>query len=459
MRRRRPLSIALSLWAAAAVAAQAVGPAEPAAAQQPEPPNLLIIVTDDQRAKTLSVMPHTRAWFKRRGLSFPDATVTTPLCCPSRASIFTGRYAHNHGVQGNNGSALDPSTTIQHTLSHQGYQTGIVGKYLNNWNLSVPPPDFDRWAIFNRGYFGSRFNVNGLDRTIRRYSTDFISTKSGHFLDAFEADDDSPWLLFVTPYAPHRPATPAPRHEDAPVPPWKKNPAVKEKDRTDKPPFVQSRWVKPRRVAKIRAKQLRSQMAVDDLVEDLMQRLGELGERGSTLAVFMSDNGLLWREHGILDKRLPYLPSVSVPLLLRWPGHLPKGATASGFAANIDIAPTALEAAGVAPPATMDGTSLLSLTLRERLLIEYWEEGVKKFPTWASTLTVAYQYTEYYAEDGVTPTFIEYYDLSSDPWQLENLLGNAKGGDDPPPGTLAVLSQQLATDRQCQGTTGPVACP
>ncbi|MGH2724695.1 MAG: sulfatase family protein [Actinomycetota bacterium] len=464
MRRIRPprtITVSVVLASAVAAAGPIDQPARGQGASAP-PPNILVIVTDDQRAGSLSVMPSTRHWFRKRGLRFPDAFVTTPLCCPSRASIFTGRYAHNHGVQSNNGGeGLDPETTLQRSLRDAGYQTGIAGKYFNGWDLSVDPPHFDRWAVFNRGYFDSTFNVNGKPRTVPGYSTDFLGRKVGHFLNDFEAEDDRPWLLFVAPHAPHRPATPATRHKHAPVPPWNKSPAVRERNRSDKPPFVQDRWVPNHRAAKVRAKQLRSLMAVDDLVEGVMADLGALGERGNTLAIFVSDNGYLWREHGWLDKRLPYLPSVEVPLYLRWPGHLPEGEARPGLVANIDIAPTVLEAAGVSPDPgkAMDGRSLFSSGLRERLLLEYWREGKGKSPTWASTITTSFQYTEYYEDDGTTTTFVEYYDLTADPWQLVNLLGNGKPGDDPSAESLAARSLQLAADRRCAGTEGPVACP
>jgi arylsulfatase A-like enzyme len=129
-------------------------------------PNILIIVTDDQRAGTLGVMPQTRRWFQQQGTTYTNAFATTPLCCPSRSSILTGRYAHNHGVLKNfMGGRLDHATTIERRLDQAGYTTGIAGKFLNSWKPEDDPPNFDRWAIFNPhidpGYFNSRFNVNG----------------------------------------------------------------------------------------------------------------------------------------------------------------------------------------------------------------------------------------------------------------------------------------------------------
>jgi arylsulfatase A-like enzyme len=110
-------------------------------------PNVLIIVTDDQRGG-LGVMPATRTWLKKGGTKFDNAFVTTPLCCPSRASIFTGRYTHNHHVYSNDGEgpSLIQESTLQYYLQQAGYETALYGKYLNGWDISHPPPYFDKYA-------------------------------------------------------------------------------------------------------------------------------------------------------------------------------------------------------------------------------------------------------------------------------------------------------------------------
>ena len=121
----------------------------PLAGASTTPPNVLVIVTDDQRINTMHQMPQTRELFAGGGTTFPHAFVTTPLCCPSRASIFTGEYAHNHGVTVNpiGRPVLDHKVTIQHALLGDGYETAIVGKFLNSWDLSQAPPFFDHYAI------------------------------------------------------------------------------------------------------------------------------------------------------------------------------------------------------------------------------------------------------------------------------------------------------------------------
>ena len=216
----------------------------------------------------------------------------------------------------------------------------------------------------------------------------------------------------------------------------------------------------------MRARQLRTLMSVDDMVGRIFESMGELGERRDTLAIFLSDNGFIWADHRIGgenktagQKRLPYTASIGIPLLIRWPGQVPQGATSARLTGTVDIAPTVLDAAGVAPdPAAppLDGRSLLQPAVRDRVLLEYWRLGKAPFKTWASTRTRAFQYTEYYGEDRRTVVFREYYDLIRDPWQLRNLLRDGDPSNDP---SLGGLEAQLSADRTCAGTQGAQGCP
>jgi arylsulfatase A-like enzyme len=439
-------------------------PRGPIAAGGTEPrPNVLIIVTDDQRSDTLSVMPKTRKWFRAGGVEFPEAVVTTPLCCPSRGSFFTGMYVHNHLVRGNTDSArLDQRATVQRYLQEAGYRTGIVGKYFNDWTLANDPPYFDRWVISRAGYTNRPFNVNGTVRRIGAYSTGFIGDRATSMLRSFEGSDAAPWLLFVTPNAPHGPHLAEPRYQDASVPAWRSTPATRERDRSDKPAGVQNADFGPNEAARVWEKQLRTLLSVDDMVGSLMQELGRLGERNRTLAFFASDNGYLLAEHGLSDKRWPYAQSVEVPFFARWAGHFPEGSTDDRLAANIDIVPTVLGAAGVAPDPEypVDGRSLLQAATRDRLLIEHFRDPLKpNVPAWASITTREFQYTEYYDQDSGEISFREYYDLLDDPWQLDNLYEDTDPHNDPPAGTTAALSTRLARDLRCEGTSGLRACP
>jgi arylsulfatase A-like enzyme len=187
------------------------------------PPNILIIVTDDQRAEgTLLLMPRTRHFFQAGGTRFTNAVATTPLCCPSRATILTGRYAHNTGVRSQNPAPLDRTTLFPRLLRAAGYKTALVGKFLNSWGLLRPPPHFDRWATIGgqSKYRDPTFNLNGDIQRLAGYSTDLIGGLAARFLRAFERADTAPWLLYVAPVAPHLPWPPARRHAGASVPRW-----------------------------------------------------------------------------------------------------------------------------------------------------------------------------------------------------------------------------------------------
>lgn len=428
-------------------------------------PNILLIVTDDQRSTdTLGVMGQTRRFFRGGGKEFTNAFATTPLCCPSRATIFTGRYAHNTGIRQNSDDDLDMSTIFPRLLARNGYRTAMAGKFLNAWRQRRLP-HFDHWALLKIAlskYVRPWFNVDGETSRFEGYSTDLIGKHAVDFLQLFEReDDDAPWFLYVAPAAPHSPWIPAARHARAPVPRWRGNPSVRERDRSDKPAYVRQADYTLADGNLVRTGQLRTLMAVDDMVGRIVRTLDTLGEKRDTLAIFTSDNGFLWADHRFGgegghagEKRVPYTPSVEVPFFLRWPGQVEAGSTDPRLVGNVDIAPMVLSAAGIAPdPALppLDGRSLLSSGARARILLEYWKEPRRRIPTWASMRTRRFQYVEYYKPDG-RRFFREYYNLRKDPWQLENLLGDGTRRNDP---DVGMLQARLVRDRQCVGG----ACP
>ncbi|MGH2812198.1 MAG: sulfatase-like hydrolase/transferase, partial [Actinomycetota bacterium] len=374
------------------------------------------------------------------------------------ASIFTGRYVHNNGVLHQaDGGALDHSSTIQRYLGDAGYFTAIVGKFLNKWDKSNPPPHFGRYAIFSGGYYDTWWSVDGNSVKVSDYSTTFVGDQSIRLLRAFKDGNDArPWLLFATPFAPHLPSTPEEKYADTPIADWAGNPAVGEEDRSDKPPHVQARQVSLDTMADLRRDQLRTLLSVDDLVERLFLELEAQGELDNTLVFFLSDNGFLWGEHYIDKKFVPYTSSIGVPYLVRWPHEAALDPTDTRLVATIDVAPTILDVTNVSPLLVepIDGRSLLAGTSRDRLLTEYWQDddNVKNVPTWASLRTLAYQYVEYYDASGAI-TFREYYDLAADPYQLVNVLADGVQSNDP--SNLRVLSRQLADARRCKGTRCP----
>jgi arylsulfatase A-like enzyme len=415
------------------------------------PPNVLIILTDDQRpTDTMHVMPETLQRFGAEGVAYPNAVATTPLCCPGRAGIMTGQFAHNNGVRTNGDvEALgNHASTLQRYLDDAGYQTGLVGKFLNQWEIEDNPPHWDRWSMLQPGpdYFSSEWNIQGVTQTINEYSTDFAAERAVSYVDEFNApvNDDQPWFLYVAPYAPHAPYQPAPEYANADVGVWPGNPAVFEKDKSDKPPAVQRRKRNLADAQPIRDNQLRMLMSVDDMVEDVFDRLQVEGELDNTIAFFLSDNGFLWSDHGLGGKNEPYLPSARIPFFVRWPGQLTGGTVDPRLAANIDVAPTALDAIGQPVPSSMDGQSLLRAQSRTKILVEGWNR--QHLGGWASMLTPRYQYIEWYADDNVTVQFRELYDITKDPYQLKNVLGDGKKSND---SDRRGLARELRAARTC----------
>jgi len=419
------------------------------AAPPPSRPNILLVVLDDARTGSTEVMSKMEGWLRRDGTYFPNTVATTPSCCPSRASLLSGRFTHNHGVdqQGAIGR-YDHDRTLQHDLKAAGYATAAVGKLFNQWLLGERPPGFDKWALTHGGYERAWFGVEGKSRRVG-YSTTFIGEQVNRYVDGFEADDARPWFVYAGFTAPHSPYTPEDRYASREFP-WDGNPAVRETDRRDKPSWVRKYRVSPEEGAATRTAQLRTLLSVDDAVESVRRHLLDRGELDDTLVVLLSDNGKAWSEHGLPGKFTPYLESVNVPVYLWWPGHVAAGAADRRLAALVDVTPTLLAAAGLRPTYEIDGRSLLGPARRDRVLLEYSRDSANgSFPTWASLFSWGrYQYTEYYDGAG-RRTDREYYDLAADPWQLTNLLGDETPSNDPP---VADLADKLAAQRRCAGS-------
>ena len=429
------------------------------AADRAEPrPNVLVIVTDDQRGG-LSVMPAVRKWMRDEGTFYPNAYATTPLCCPSRASIMSGMYAHNHGVQGNpDALTFNPDQTLQAYLSEEGYETALYGKYLNNYPLDADLPHFDRYGYFccnpkasPDSYIGGEWNLDGEVETVEDYSTDFIADRTVDFISS----TTEPWYAYVAPIAPHEPFVAEPKYADVALPDWEGNPATAEADRSDKPGYG------PRTNATLatgnrhRKAQLRTLMSVDDMVERLFETLREQDQLDNTVVVFMSDNGYMWGEHGLIGKPYPYSQSVDIPMFMRFPESLDPGLVDERLVANIDVAPTILDAVGIDPLTPMDGRSVLDDGWeRERAFTEFLNPFSETRAPWRSVTTDHAQYIQYYGTGGEVIDQ-EYYDLDADPWQLTNLLDDDNLHNDPPAELVGQLASELAADGACAAEDCP----
>ena len=445
----------LALGVVAVAAARGTGRAGDRAAQRPRP-NVLVIVTDDARAETLAAMPKTRRWIGDAGVTFTNGFAPTPSCCPSRASIFSGRYVHNHGVLRQQlAGHLDQTTTLASYLEDAGYHTAMAGKFLNRWPLKTPPPGYDRYALANGGYYDQLWAVDGAVRRVPTYSTTFIGDQFLADLDSFERDDATPWFAYLATFAPHDPRVPEPKYAKATFPELDKVGPSTVPPVAGKPRYLADRTsVSLAEAARVRTGQLRTLLSVDDLVDRVMRRLSDTGELDNTLVFFLSDNGYAWGEHRHVGKFVPYTESIKVPFVVSWPGHLAAGAVDDRMVATIDIKPTVLAAAGIPlrDGDVVDGRSLLDGGRRERLLAEYWldQANAPGIRDWAALRTPAWQYIEDYDQPGGA-TFREFYDLTRDPGMDRNLLADHDPANDPP----AAIQAELAAARTCKGADCP----
>jgi len=473
--RRRAIRWAAAILLAATAATVAILLATSTAATGPQAethqaaahaPNILIIVTDDQTTGTVSraVMPHTVHYLVRGGRRYSNFFVTDPLCCPSRASIMTGRYDHNNHVTDNSpgGFHLDMSTTLQHYLHEAGYRTWISGKFLNGWSVtpgSPNPPDWDQFLITRGGrHLNLRFNQDGHSFKYAPYAEPLIERQARRYLAATEGNDAQPWFGYLSFTVPHGPYTPMSGYQPLPFHVRRPTPAERERNISDKWPgyaaharygFDTRDWLA----------QLRMLRQADDIIGAIFAQLRSQDELKNTIVVFLSDNGYLFRSHQLLGKRLPYTEAVRVPAMIRWPGHIRGGSVDRRLSTNVDLTPTLLAAAGVTPDplvAPLDGRNLFDRSwTRPYVLLEQWASAGHAprdwAPTWGSLRSTRWQYIEYDDAAG-NVTFREYYDLVHDPWMLHNRL---VGHDPPSQSRLAKLHALLAAARGCAGANCP----
>ncbi len=407
-------------------------------------PNIVFILTDDQRWDTLWAMPEVTADLVDHGVTFTNSYVSDPLCCPSRSSILTGTYSHTNHVYNNSPPGggfekFDDHTTIATWLEDAGYRTGLFGKYLNDYATrfsSYVPPGWDKWEAFTSSggegnYYGFDLSIDGVNTTFGSsvYSTDYLAGEVTSFISS--TPSDQPLFLYFAPKAPHTPAIPAIRHQHAfdGLPPWRP-PSYNERDVSDKPQYIQvlpplTKQQKNSEDAFVRH-QYDTLLAVDEAVGSIVSTLESTGRLGDTMIVFASDNGLLWGEHRWTYKTLPYEESVRVPLVIRYDPLTSTARTDDHFALNIDYAPTFADLAGITPPIPEDGASLIPLlsgppgSWRTDFLLEHYDDGLERpVPTYCGVRSDKWAYYKYGTDEQ------ELYDLSVDPYQLTNLASDS----------------------------------
>jgi N-acetylglucosamine-6-sulfatase len=459
-----PLAVALVGVLGGCASPTAVPEPMPSPTPTPPPPNLVLVVTDDLDILATPQLSRLAELVTDRGLTFNRAFVTFPVCAPSRASILTGRYAHNHGVLGNHppdgghpAMRESEGATVATALEAAGYTTSLVGKYINDYPKGAKddfiPPGWDDWfghlSAFEDGrYYNYWVNDNG---TVRRYGADpedySADVESQHAVEFIHeaAGREEPFFLYLAPEAPHAPAIYTSRHGSeyryAQAP---RVPSFNESDVSDKPAPV--RQHDPLTAAEIDALdryeqwRLRSMGAVEDMINAVLRALAETGRLDRTYLFFTSDNGLLMGQHRIAGtKGNVYEETIRVPLMVRGPG-VPVGSVDAPVL-NIDLCPTLLELAGVPVPDTVDGRSLVPFlrgtppaAWRTDVLIEIYGAGVSlalRTPEWM------------YAEVGTGE--LQLYDMRNDPWQLESQ------DRDVDPSFYAPFSERMHALFTCQG--------
>lgn len=451
----------LSTFACAAFAALALPAQAATPAPSPKPRNIVFILVDDLRFDAMGFLtpglktPNIDALAKN-GVYFPNAVVTSSLCSPSRATILTGQTARNHHVVDNNNSSEAGLIFFPKYLQEAGYQTAFFGKWHMGSASDGPRPGFDHWVSFKgQGtYFPTdgltpqevaagrthTLNVDGKITPQKGYITDELTDYQLEWLD-HGRDKSKPFFIYMSHKAVHSDAKPAPRHAgqykdlDIQLPASMANTA---ENNRGKPMWVQNQrnsWhgadfaYHSRRDLKAYFRDYyRTLSAVDDSVGRTLAYLRKNGLEKDTLIVFMSDNGFLMGEHGLIDKRNAYEPSVRVPMVAYAPGLLPKGAVNETRIRNLDIAPTFLDVAGAKAPPQFEGRSVLPVATgavaakdwpEDDFVYEYyWEWGYPQTPTTFAIERGRMKYIQYHGVWDLE----ELYDLAKDPGEMRNLI-------------------------------------
>lgn len=417
------------------------------------PPDILLIVTDDMRDADWHALPRIRQLVADRGTVFPNFFLTTPLCSPSRTSILTGMYAHNHQVLHNTGAdgglaqfqkrSLE-AVSLPTRLKSVGYRTALVGKYLNGMaETGNIPGVWDDWMVSTElPYYSPVMNDNGhAHRFGKKYSTDVLRDRAIEIINATEATQ--PLFLMFSSKAPHGPATPARRDRGAFARRHReRSPDFNEEDVSDKPAYLRQRAkMSEEAIDRDESSRLASLVATDDAVAAILGAMKANGRLGNAYVFVMSDNGWAAGSHRWDSKSLAYNATARVTMAASGP-RFARGQTDPRLAANIDIAATIADAAQ-AQFDRGDGISLLESSTRDAVALESWSVG------YMAVRTARHLYIE--NESGER----ELYDYDADPYELENLLADWEGHV-PAPGAeslAATLKARLDVLKTCVGST------
>ena len=450
---KKIISLCIALLASSGCTAEEASAASSKAKTAKKPPNIIYILTDDQRYDELGIMnpllntPHMDS-IAADGVHFKNAFVTTALCSPSRATILTGQYANTHGVVDNNAALRKGTIFFPSYLQKAGYETGYVGKWHMGNSGDQPQPGFDKWVSFRgQGHYypglvngvPNTLNVDGKSVPQKGYITDELTDYAIDWLDTL--DQKKPFFLYLSHKAVHARFLPAERHRNIYADKKVKMPA--NMANTAENYKGKPRWVKDQRsswhgvdypyqgqldVAQYKMEYHRTITAVDDSVGRIRTWLKDNNLEENTVVMLMGDNGFLFGEHGLIDKRNAYEESMRVPLLATGPGF-EKGKEVLEVVANLDIAPTILTLAGLESPEYFQGRSFTKLASGEKLdkpwnnefAYEYfWEFNFPHTPTTFAVRTDKFKLIQYH---GIWDQE-ELYDMVNDPKEMNNLIND-----------------------------------
>jgi arylsulfatase A-like enzyme len=413
--------------------------------------NVVLILTDDQRWDTLWSMPNVQKLLVHHGVTFANSFVSDSLCCPSRATILTGNYAHTTRVYDNHpphgGAPVfratgDDRSTIATWLRADGYQTGLFGKYLNSYTGGVPP-GWDRWVAFDyepsyHPYYVFANLPNRcpgrpacrLKREVSTYSTKYFGNAAANFIDSAPAK--KPVFVYYAPYAPHLPSFPQHKYANryANLKPYRP-PSYNEANISDKPPWIRRlpRFddVENEQILAERQAEYQTLITVDQEVGHIVASLRATHRLAHSVILFASDNGISWGEHRLTvgSKQVPYDEALRVPLVVRYEPYTSRPSTDHHLVVNTDWAPTLAEIAGATHPA-VEGRSFLPLLKhqqpsppwRTQFLLEHMFGNPPSLaPAFCGIRSTGFMYARY------TGGFQELYNLKTDPYELRNIAG------------------------------------
>ena len=476
-------------------------------------PNIVFVLTDDLDAAEIQYMPKLKSLITDQGITFPNYFVSMSLCCPSRSTTLRGQYPHNTQILGNQlptggfqkfYQLGEEKSTIAVWLQAAGYRTMLAGKYLNGYpeqnNAKYIPPGWNEWYVAVHGDAYSEFNYtlneNGKEVVYGNkpedYGTDVYVNKAVDFIQR-SAQDGKPFFVYLAPYAPHAPYTPAPRHAnlfpDLIAP---RTPNYDEADVSDKPAFIRDRPLLTQRqmdmIDQVYRKRLQSLQAVDEGIETIVNTLKANGQLDNTYIFFTSDNGYhLGNHRQVVGKIAPYEEELRVTMIVRGPG-VPAGKTLEHLTGNVDLAPTWADLAGAKAADFVDGRSLVPLMRDNPPPLSQWRQAfalengpdritetgvtatptpdteqqllepqdqdekdtaslpparqrIRSVPPFRGIRLQTWSYVEYITGE------VELYDLETDPYELQNLASTAD------PKWLAQLAARVRELATCKASS------